>query len=524
MLPLLFALLLTAAAPAVAAIPGPVAERAAGPNHGSGPGPAANAAPAASGDMLIGAANAITTATATAPPAPPRGTVLDGPTLVPIALGGGASLDSLDPATLGTVLRHAQGGALMDIAGEPRCAITIHTLRYQTVGGRGEPTDASSVVMLPSGADPACQGPRPVLLYAHGTVLDKQFSMARLNGEARLVAAMFVAQGFIVVAPDYAGYGASSLPYHPYLNAEQQAGDMLDALRAAREVYAQLGVRAAPRLFLSGYSQGGFVALATQRLIERDFAAEFPLVAVAGMSGPYALLQMGDGIFGGQPLLGGTAYLPLVTTSGQRAGAALYASPAELYEPDYAAGIEALLPGAQRFDELVRQGRLPSGALFALDSQPQGQGAAAFFAAHNLVRSSYRQAYLADMAAHPCGAEPVEPAACQAGNGLRRWLARNDLRSYRPRAALLLCGGGDDRQRQRRPALFQRARRGAAAARPGGGRRRRAGLLAGGARRLRQGQGAGPGRGARQGPRPGQGGGRHVPRQAGGAVLRPRGA
>ncbi|MBJ7313387.1 alpha/beta hydrolase family protein [Rugamonas sp. CCM 8940] len=420
MLPLLFVLILSAAAPA-------------------GANDAPTAIPAGAANAISNAASAISNASAA-----PRGTVLDGPSLVPIALGANASINTLDPATLGTVLRHAQGGALMDIAGEPRCAITIHTLRYQTVGGHGEPTDASSVIMLPSGPDPACQGPRPVLLYAHGTVLDKQFSMARLNGEARLVAAMFVAQGFIVVAPDYAGYGASSLPYHPYLNAEQQAGDMLDALRAAREVYAQLGVRAAPRLFLSGYSQGGFVALATQRLIERDFAAEFPLVAVAGMSGPYALLQMGDGIFGGQPLLGVTAYLPLVTTSGQRAGAALYASPAELYEPDYASGIEALLPGAQRFDELVRLGRLPSGALFAVDSLPQGQGAASYFAAHNLVRSSYRQAYLADMAAHPCGAEPVDPAACPAGNGLRRWLARNDLRSYRPRAALLLCGGRDD--------------------------------------------------------------------------------
>jgi hypothetical protein len=56
--------------------------------------------------------------------------------------------------------------------------------------------------MLPSGSDPACSGPRPVLLYAHGTSPLKSYDMSKLDGtEARMVAAIFAAQGFIVVAP-----------------------------------------------------------------------------------------------------------------------------------------------------------------------------------------------------------------------------------------------------------------------------------------------------------------------------------
>ncbi len=376
--------------------------------------------------------------------APPRGALLSGPALVPIALPAGVSIDSMEPSTLRTVLRRAQGGALMAVAGEPHCSIKIYSLRYQTMGGKGEPTEASGSLMLPGGDNARCSGPRPVLLYAHGTSLDRNFSMSHLNGEARLVAAMFVAQGYIVVAPDYAGYGSSTLPYHPYLNAQQQSSDMVDALRAARLAWARLGAQASAQLFLSGYSQGGFVALATQRAMQQDYGDEFHVTAVAGLSGPYALLQMSDDIFAGKPNAGITAYLPLLTTAGQRSGAVLYTSPAELYEARYANGIENLLPGTQRVDDLIKSGKLPAGALFARDSQPQGAGAAAYFADLNLVRTSYRDAYLHDMAAHPCNSDPAHPLDCQADNGLRAWMQKNDLRNFTPATPLLLCGGGRD--------------------------------------------------------------------------------
>lgn len=390
--------------------------------------------------MAAGAA-AGTVAVQLARQAPARGTLLSGPTLVPIDVVTD-TIDKLEPALLRTLLKRRDG--LLNITGEPRCAIAIHSLRYQTVGGQGEPTDAGAVIMAPSGNDPACSGPRPVLLYAHGTVLDRTFSMARLNGEARLVAAMFVAQGYIVVAPDYAGYGVSSLPYHPYLNAEQQAADMVDALRAARAAYGVLGLQPSPRLFLTGYSQGGHVALATQRAIQQHHAAEFRVTAAAGLSGPYALTQMADDIFSGRPSNGITAYLPLLTTSGQRAGAALYAAPEDLYETRYADGIESLLPAKVKLDDLVSKGKLPKGALFARDSQPQAADASAFFADRNLVRTSYRNAYLQDMAAHPCRGDQPEPLACAPQHSLRKWMVKNDLRSYVPQAPLMLCGGARD--------------------------------------------------------------------------------
>src|SRR6185437_12679033 len=152
--------------------------------------------------------------------------------------------------------------------------------------------------------DSSCTGARPIVLYAHGTSAEKSYDIANLpgttgnvNDEGVLLAAVFAAQGYIVVAPNYAGYDTSTLPYHPYLVAAQQSHDMMDALTAARSAFTVLGVNGGNKLFITGYSQGGYVALATLRAMQ---AAGQSVTAAAPMSGPYALSAFGDAIFMGQ--------------------------------------------------------------------------------------------------------------------------------------------------------------------------------------------------------------------------------
>ena len=74
---------------------------------------------------------------------------------------------------------------------------------------------------MPSGSASGCQGPRPIVEYAHGTSPNKNYDIAQLSGsnansEGLILAAVFAAEGYIVVAPNYAGYDTSSLNYHPY--------------------------------------------------------------------------------------------------------------------------------------------------------------------------------------------------------------------------------------------------------------------------------------------------------------------
>ncbi|MES2071834.1 MAG: lipase family protein [Pseudomonadota bacterium] len=373
--------------------------------------------------------------------------VANPPNLVPIPQADGTAVTKLEPAVFTAMLEAKQPG-FTQLTGVPKCAITTYYMKYGTVGGANEATDATGAIMVPSGSDPACSGARPVILYAHGTTVEKSFNMANLrdNTEAALVAAMYAAQGFIVVAPNYAGYDVSSLSYHPYLNAEQSANDMVDSLRAARKAFSAIGATDSGKLVISGYSQGGHVAMATQRAMQTTYASEFKVAALAGMSGPYAMSLLGDTVFAGAPNAGGTVFLPLISTSWQKSYGGLYTNPSDIYESKYATGIESLLPGSLSLTGLFTSGKLPQAALFAKDSLPGPltPAFAVFFGDGNLIKTSFRNTYLADMQANPCGVNPADPLNCTPASGFRKAGVKNDLRNYVPNVPVMLCGGNGD--------------------------------------------------------------------------------
>ena len=369
------------------------------------------------------------------------------PLIVPVPVSGTFAPATLEPAVFNSLLDLGRPGTTA-LTGVPKCSITTYYMKYGTVGGKGESATATGAIMAPSGADPACSGARPVLLYAHGTTTDKRFNMAnvRENSEATIVAAMFAAQGYIVVAPNYAGYDDSSLKYHPYINGEQQANDMIDALRAARKAFPGMKVTASDKLLITGYSQGGHVALATQRAMQLNYASEFKVSAVAGLSGPYAMSLFVDATVAGSPNLGGTLFFPLLTSSWQNSYGNMYANPNEVYETQYLTGIETLLPTTLTQTELFTTGKLPQAALFAKNSLPgpSSPAFAAFFGDGNLVKSSFRTAALADAQQNPCNTNPADPLNCNPANGLRINAKRNDLRNYVPNVPVMMCGGNAD--------------------------------------------------------------------------------
>ncbi|MBC7918179.1 MAG: alpha/beta hydrolase [Rhodoferax sp.] len=359
------------------------------------------------------------------------------------------------------------GQGLLQVAGNPTCGVDVQYIQYGTVGGAGEATTASGALMVPTGAAPGCSGARPILLYAHGTTVTKSYNLANLAdntnaayGEAALLAAMYASQGYIVVAPNYAGYDSSPLPYHPYLNADQQSKDMMDALAAAKKALPTLlsATSASAKLFISGYSQGGHVAMATHKALQ---AAGIPVTASAPMSGPYALAAQSDATFYGNVNAGGTVFSPMIFTSFQKAYGNVYAAPGDIYESAYATGIETLLPGSLGFSELFTTGKLPQSALFsstppapafAAITPPTGTGPtdalfAAGFGTSNLIKNSARLAYLMDAMANPDGVVPAftngMPATAPAST-LRIAAKKNDLRGWTPAAPVLLCAGSGD--------------------------------------------------------------------------------
>jgi acetyl esterase/lipase len=397
---------------------------------------------------------------------------------------------SLNAATFQAQLAASSSGAqLLQLAGNPSCGVDFYYIKFWTLGGAGETTESSGALMVPTGAAPACSGPRPVVLYAHGTNPLKTLNIADItntsNTEGALIAAVFAAQGYIVVAPNYAGYDISTLGYHPFLNAQQQSGEMIDILTAARKALPNTMSAATSdsgKLFVTGYSEGGHVAMATQRALEAGGAV---VTGAAPMSGPYALEAFGDAIFFGNVDIGSTEFSPLLTTSYQKAYGNIYTTPSEVYSATYANGIETLLPSATPIDTIFSTGLLPESAEFdsttpvvtvpnnptesaeltALLSvpgsanyppslvTPQTPVFAAGFGSPYLINNSYRVTYALDAASNPDGAVPASTArpgaplaAAEPTQTLRLAFYKNDLRNgaWQPNSPTLLCGGDGD--------------------------------------------------------------------------------
>ena len=96
------------------------------------------------------------------------------------------------------------------------------------------------------------------------------------------LAGSYGARGFIGVALDYPGVGTDGV--QPYLVADVEGPAALDAVRAARELAADVGVLASDRFALVGLSQGAHASLAAAAL-HADYAPELDLRGVS-VSGP----------------------------------------------------------------------------------------------------------------------------------------------------------------------------------------------------------------------------------------------
>lgn len=393
----------------------------------------------------------------TTPPPPQEGALITSPP---------AKVASFTPSDILELLAgSALGKTFLQLAYTPACTVTVYHLTYNTKDPGGNLVPASGALMVPSGTAANCSGALPMLLYAHGTSTDRDYDLSQLaatdNAEGVLLAAVFAARGYIVVAPNYLGYDISTLGYHPYLISNQQATEMIDSLSAARSA---LPTSDAPtstddgKLFITGYSEGGYVAMATHRALQ---TAGMSVTASAPMSGPYAVAAFGDALFEGQVSDSAPVSFTLLAEGYQNAYKDIWTTtPGEVFESKYAGTVSTLLPGTKPVSQLQADGQFPSAlfsptppspayAIYTPATSPAVLAPvfAAGFGAADLVNNTYRGSYLTDALANPDGGFPAVTTGLPANapsNTLRIQLKANDLRNWVPSAPTLLCGGSSD--------------------------------------------------------------------------------
>ncbi len=128
---------------------------------------------------------------------------------------------------------------------------------YSTTLPGGVPTAAVATVLAPAELPP---GPRPVVMWEHGTVGVKQECMPSVvTNPFGGVPALdeIVKRGWVLVATDYA---PNAQGVHPYIIGEGEAHSGADSVLAARQM-SELNLDS--RTAVWGHSQGGHAALST---------------------------------------------------------------------------------------------------------------------------------------------------------------------------------------------------------------------------------------------------------------------
>ena len=339
---------------------------------------------------------------------PPRGSLVEAPTSVATLTAA-----QIDAAT-------ATSG-LQALSGTAKCDVKVVALNYNTIGAKGEATNASAALLLPVSSATCNTTSAPLLAYAKGTDVQKPRTLANPNdGETFLLIAMYAAQGYVVVATDYLGYAKSNYAYHPYLHADSEASSVIDSLRAARTGAAGQGVTLSGKVMFTGYSQGGHSSMAAQRAAERDNASEFNVVAGAHLAGPYNL----SGSFHLPVVIAGYQFfVPFLVNSYQKTYGNVYSNVSTVYKAPYSSYIENLLPSPTlTYTTLVTTG--PTPGTFWL---PGAQGETPTQARDAV----FQAAFITDV---------------QTNNANTFYLdaKQNDLLGWNPKAQTLLCGGAGD--------------------------------------------------------------------------------
>lgn len=192
---------------------------------------------------------------------------------------------TISVASANAHLKKSFGAALPYSATRP---IDLFKMRYRSVDGKGRHVLVTGLVAIPRGG-----APKGLVLFHHGTIYDRALSPSRYNGrnaipEATEAALLFASGGYAVALPDYFGLGDDFENAHPFPLGSLNSRSAIDIIAPARRLFARQNASVGARLYVTGYSEGGAVAMWTIRVLEKP-NAPFAVTKGTPMSGLYNL-------------------------------------------------------------------------------------------------------------------------------------------------------------------------------------------------------------------------------------------
>lgn len=158
--------------------------------------------------------------------------------------------------------------------------VSVYVIQYKTVVD-GEEVIASGIASFPN----QIQGPVPMISAHRGTIFED--TEAPSTSIFPYGFELFATAGYVVVLSDMIGFGSTKDLVQHYYNKETNSRVAIDMIKAGGEFFKEIGATYTDQLFLTGYSQGGFITMATLEAIEQDPSLPWNVVAAATGAGSY---------------------------------------------------------------------------------------------------------------------------------------------------------------------------------------------------------------------------------------------
>lgn len=173
----------------------------------------------------------------------------------------------------------------------PNKKIKIVSIVYNTLDPKGKPILASGAIFYPvADLDYERLGTILAVHYTYGANYEVP------SQKMGVTEGLFSLFGYIVVAPDYIGYGASKDQVHPYYDVITTGQVSADMLLAAKEYFASISRKVSHKVTVMGYSQGGQASLSFLKFVETNplYQDAFVIDQVFAGGGAYDLIKSYD--------------------------------------------------------------------------------------------------------------------------------------------------------------------------------------------------------------------------------------
>ena len=165
--------------------------------------------------------------------------------------------------------------------------VNVYKVIYKT-SFKGDEVDASGLVCVPLSSSSAL----PMISFQNGTNTSHAEAPTKDLGNPMFQYLHAAASmGYIMLIPDYLGFGASEQMMHPYLHKKSTVASVENLITATREMITDslIKVKWNNDLYLMGYSQGGWSTLCTHYDINKVSSLPFKVKASVCGAGPYNL-------------------------------------------------------------------------------------------------------------------------------------------------------------------------------------------------------------------------------------------